>query len=677
MVMSKNSKPMAGNIATLQAKLQQATSLHQQGFLQQAQGIYNSILDANPRHPDALHFLGILFAQTNRAEEGVALIRRAIAINPFQHAMFSNLGNTLTSLARHDEAIAAYRQALVLKPDFLQAHCNLGHALSTTGQHELALAHFCAALKLSPNLFEALLGKAASLLALGHRAQAISTLDTAIQKNPGTDHACDLLGNMLRNFGMLHESRQYMEAALKLNPQRADTWNNLGATYYELGQLQDAIKCYQQAIKVDPNHLNGHSSLLFGLSISPTHTPAEYLTQAQAYRDILLATAQPYQTWNAAPIDEAHPLRVGFVSGDLRHHPVGFFLESLVTHVDTSKVHLLAYSTTHKEDELTERLKTRFAVWRNIQGVKAQEAARVIHEDALHILIDLSGHTHDNQLPIFAWHPAPVQMSWLGYFASTGVPHIDWILADARCAPKEDDVMFTEQVLRLPQTRLCFTPPANAPDVSALPALSNGYVTFGSFQPLIKLNDDVLALWARVLAAVPNSQLRIQSNGLKDDTYCKHWMNRLEQFGIAPDRVAMHGHESHRDYLCAHRSVDMILDCFPYPGGTTTCEALWMGVPTLTLVGNTMLSRQGAAIMQTAHLPDWVAIGHDHFVALAVEKAGQVSQLSVLRHGLRDHVSRSPLFDGPRFAADWLATLQQLWADVSPLLITETPHQPS
>ena len=349
------------------------------------------------------------------------------------------------------------------------------------------------------------------------------------------------------------------------------------------------------------------------------------------------------------------------MSGDLRNHPVGYFLEGLLTYIDPTRIELIAYSTNHNVDELTARIRPYFSEWQTLVGKNDEDAARLIHTDRVHILLDLSGHTGHNRLPVFAWKPAPLQVSWLGYFASTGVAEMDYLLADKAGVPEAQQAQFAESVWYMPNTRLCFTAPKIDLPVAALPALKNGYITFGCFQNLSKAGDGVLETWGEILAALPDAKLRVQCKQLGEPAQVEHLLQRLQRYGIAPARVVTHG-SSHREaYLAAHAEVDMILDTFPYPGGTTTCEALWMGVPTLTLAGNSLLARQGASLLTAAALEQWVTTGKDEYVAKAIALASDKSGLAALRAVLRQQVLDSPLFDAPRFTRNFEDALWGMW----------------
>jgi predicted O-linked N-acetylglucosamine transferase (SPINDLY family) len=366
-----------------------------------------------------------------------------------------------------------------------------------------------------------------------------------------------------------------------------------------------------------------------------------------------------FSSWSA-PI-AAERLRVGLVSGDLLNHPVGYFVESLLCALDPSRIELFAYPTQPLADALTARIQPRFAAWRPLYGRSDAAAAKLIHDDGLHVLIDLSGHTAHNRLPVFAWKPAPVQVSWLGYFATTGLAEIDYLLADAVSVPPEHHDHFTEKIWYLPDTRLCFTPPAIDVPVTPLPAQANGYVTLGSFQNLAKLGEAVLDRWGRILAALPNARLRVQNKQLADPGVRAQLIERLRRAGIEPERVALHGPMPRRDYLAAHAEVDFIVDTFPFPGGTTTCEALWMGVPTLTLAGDRLIARQGASLLAAAGLNDWIAHSEAEYVEQALAFARDVPALAALRSSLRAQALRSPLFDATGFARNFECALRKMW----------------
>jgi predicted O-linked N-acetylglucosamine transferase (SPINDLY family) len=361
--------------------------------------------------------------------------------------------------------------------------------------------------------------------------------------------------------------------------------------------------------------------------------------------------------------DPERVLRVGLVSGDLCYHPVGFFAEGVVSALASraDRLALFAYPTCIRTDEISERIKANCRGWHPVAGLSDEYMANRIRADGIDILIDLSGHTAYNRLPVFAWKPAPVQVSWLGYFATTGVAAIDYFVADPWTLPVSEEINFTEKVWRLPETRLCFTPPDAAVVVSPLPALVNGYVTFGCFNNLSKMNDKVVALWARVMDAVPGSRLFLKARQLTEASVRKSIAERFAAHGIDEGRLILEDYVPRENYLAAYQRVDLALDPFPYTGGTTTAEALWMAVPVLTLAGERFISRQGVGLLMNAGLPDWIASDPDDYVARALAHASDLPRLAALRGNLRAQVLASPVYDAARFAKHFEAALRGMW----------------
>lgn len=675
--------------------------LRDMGQLGQAISCYREALTYNPHHAEAHYNLAIVLKQQGNLAEAVASYRQAIACKPGIAEQHYNLAAALKALGNNDEAMLNYQQAIRCRPDYADAYINLGGLLQEKGELDQAIETYQKILSYRPDCAAAHCNLATTLMAQGKLDGAIAAYHLAIKHNPDFTEAHYNLGNALQMQGKLAEATQaylhslaikpdYVDAlnnignvlqaqgeltaaennfkkALALNSENAEAYNNLGNVFKHQGLLDKAIACYRKAIALKPEYLDAHSNLLFVLSSNPKCTQAKYLLEAQHYGEKALALANPYRSWASHSNGAAPPrLRVGLVSGDLKSHPVGYFIESILAHLDPSLVELVAYSTKAQEDDLTARIRPLFSAWNLIAGRSDEAAARKVHADGIDILIDLAGHTAFNRLPLFAWKPAPVQVSWLGYFASTGLPGLDFLLADPVSIPDSLRVAFTEKVWHLPDTRLCFTPPANADSLAAgaLPASSNNCVTFGCFQTLSKIGDETLELWGRVFSALPQARLRLQNKQMSCATTREEMISRLARFGITRERVSLLGPVPRAEYLAAHAEVDIVLDTFPYPGGTTTCEALWMGVPTLTLAGETMLARQGASLLTAAELPNWVASSSDEYVAKAISFSQDLPGLASLRAGLREQVRISPLFNAERFARNLEVALLGMWKSV-------------
>jgi protein O-GlcNAc transferase len=515
---------------------------------------------------------------------------------------------------------------------------------------------------LSPDAAEAyfLLGDAYQCL--GKLDDALASYRRAIKLQPRHALAHNNMGGAFQHQGRLDAAIACYRQALALKPDFPEAFNNLGGALQLQGRLDESIDQYHSALALRPYYPDANSSLLMAMAGHSKTTPQEYLTLARQYGEKMRARATPFADWPANSSSmRPGKLRVGLVSGELRANPVGYFLESCLASLDRDRIELLAFPTNRQEDALTRRIKPLFCGWHPIAGLGDAAAANTIHAAAPHILVDLAGHTAGNRLPVFAWKPAPVQVSWLGFFASTGVPGMDYLLADRDSVPESNRDDFSESIWHLPETRLCFTEPGIGTDAAPLPALRNGFVTFGSFQRLTKFNDAVLAAWGEIFRALPEARLRLQMIEMRWSSARDDLLQRLEAVGVARARVTVLPQASRAEYLAAHAQIDVVLDTFPFPGGTTTCEALWMGVPTLTLDGQTLLSRQGASLMRAAGLADWVAGSVEDYVSRAIGVASSIDALADLRARMRAMVSASPLFDAPRFARHLEDAFHGMW----------------
>ncbi len=635
-------------------------TLQELGLYENAISSYMRALAINPDFADALCNMGLALQALGQVDEAVASYTQALEIKPELAEAHNNLGNSLQTLGRIENAVESYQRALEINPIFTEAHNNLGLSLQHLGQLDDAMKRYRRALELKPDYAEALCNLGNAQQALGQLDSAVTSYLQALEINRDLASVHNNLGAVLRSKGHLEDSLASHHRALEIKLDYAEAHNNLGLVLQDLGQLDDAVASYRNALKIKSDYPEASSNLLLALNYITTHTPSYYAEHARQYGKVVAGKASArFSDWqcNARP----ESLRVGLVSGDLRNHVVGFFIEGMLAHIDSARVGLVAYPTQHIEDELTARIRPYFSEWKPLACKSDADAARQIHADAVHILIDLSGHTAHNRLPVFAWKPAPVQASWLGYFASTGMAEIDYFFADQVGVPEDQQAQFTESVWYLPGTRLCFTPPQFDLQVAPLPAIKNGHITFGCFQNLSKLGDGVIEVWAKIFSALPNAKLRIQCKQLGDSSQVEKLLQRLRHYGINPEQVMMHKSVQRNAYLAAHTEVDLILDTFPFPGGTTTCEALWMGVPTLTLAGNSLLTRQGASLVTAAGLEPWVATSKEEYVAKAIAFASDLPELSSLRAGLREQVLASPLFDAPRFARNFEDAMWGMW----------------
>lgn len=543
----------------------------------------------------------------------------------------NNLGAVLAASSHaFDKALALWRQNLQHNPNDFESLSNLGRMLEQTGNLQPASEHLKRALELQP-------AHANSHLNLGVVYAKLHRYDDAI--------AC-------------------YRKVLELEPHNAKAWFNIGKSFDDQQDYAQSSAAYAQAIALDPQQWDAQSNLLFA---------QHYLDYFDATANRALAESLGHKKASAAPPSRWVPqaldankrvLRVGLVSADLRTHPVGFFLEGMVTLLAESDVELYAYANTHTFDELSTRIRPAFKQWEHVVLWSDAALSQRIANDGIDILIDLSGHSAGNRLTLFASRSAPVHISWLGYFSTTGVACMDFVLADPHCVPQHEAGFFTERVLHLPHTRYCFTPLRQVPLPAAMPYQRSGGIRFGCYQVLAKINTRVLACWACILDADASASLVVYSRDLQHAPQMKAFRQRLTEAGVDGSRVDLRPGLPYDDYLQSYAKVDVLLDTFPYPGGTTTAEALWMGVPTLALAQPGMLGRQGQGILSAAGLPQWVMQSQDEYIAAGQALARKESPLLVSAQALRaqpQSVQQSSLFDTRQFVQDWRAALRHAW----------------
>ena len=607
--------------------------------------------------------LGAVLQGQGKLQEAVEIYDNAIQLKPDFPEAYCNRGIVLQKLGQIEKAVENYEKAIQLKPDYAEAYNSRGAALKDTGQLKQAVESCEKAIQLKPDYAEAYNNRGAAHQAMGDMEQAVKSYEKAFELKPDYAKAYYNHGVALQAMGQLGQAVQSYEKAIQLKPDYAEAYSNHGTVLKETGQLKKAVERYEMAIRLKPHCFEWHSNLLFILNYVTDEPSAVTLEKTKHFGALATQHAVPYNNWRKANKSDQR-LHIGLVSGDLRTHPVGYFIEGMLAALasnNLSQLKIIVYHNHFLTDALSERVKTYCHDWHSVVDISDESLARQIHHDGIDILIDLSGHTAFNRLPMFAWKPAPVQISWLGYFATTGVAEMDYLIADEVGVPPEHQHHFTEKIWYLPDTRLCFTPPENAPDVAPLPALANGYVTFACFQKLGKITDNVLEVWCLILKSLPDARLRLQNKSLGDGEVRDLFQKRLQEHGIDPVQVTMSGQVSRSEYLAVHGQVDVLLDTFPYPGGTTTCEALWMGVPTVTLAGATLLARQGASLMTAAGLPEWIVNSEDDYVNKAVRLTRDLPRLVALRSKLRGQMRQTPLFDAKRFAKNFEKALQAMW----------------
>lgn len=630
------------------------------GRLTEAEDFCRKSIKIGPTNAESYNNLAVTLRDMGKYADAEIMLRKAIEIKPDYAEAFCNLGSTLLNLSRFSEGKDCYAIAVHLAP--MNAHFQfcLANALKKLECLNEAEISYKTAIKLNPQFQLAYQNLANTLMALNRFSEAEEFCRIALTLNKNDSQALSNLGAILCKLDRLHEAELSCRHAIQLNPALADAHSNLGSILTNLGRLSTAEASYREAIRLNPNYTAARSNLLFSLNYIESLSPEAALMEAQLYGALISSGTTPkFNTW----FIEANPtkLKIGFVSGDLKNHPAGYFIEGLLKHFDQNKFEIYAFPTTPETDDLTERVKPHFKKWLPIYGKTDLEAATLIHAQGIQILIDLSGHTAHNRLPVFSYKPAPIQTSWLGYFATTGLPEMDYFLGDPYMSPQSDQHHFTEKIWNLAETWLCLTAPAQPILPSSLPALTNHYVTFGCLGNLSKMNDQVVKLWATILQKVPHSKLLLKSRQLADSKVISDVRNRFAMHEISIDRLVLEGSSSRTEYFQTYNKIDIVLDTFPYPGGTTSVDALWMSTPVLTLKGNRFLSRLGESIATNAGQTNWIAQDHDDYVNKAIKFASDIQTLAILRNTLRDRVLKTALFDTRRFAKNFEDALHGMW----------------
>jgi protein O-GlcNAc transferase len=581
-----------GRAVTIPQAFQMALAHHQAGRLVEAEALYRQILAVEPRHADALHFLGVIAHQVGRNDLAMEWIRQAIVLKPSNPAAHSNLGEACRAMGRLDEAIAAYREALRIDPDFLEAHNNMGIALRERGQIDEAVAAGRRALELQPDYFKA--------------------------------------------------------------------ENNLGNALKDRGELDEAVAAFRRALEIHPNDASTHSNLVSTLHFLPGSGARSISEEHRRWNRQFSDPLKPFILPHANDGSPERRLRVGYVSPDFWEHVAGRYALPLLESHDRDQVEILCYSGVLRPDAMTERFRALAGGgWRNTVGVSDAGLAEMIREDGVDILVDLAMHTAGNRLPVFARKPAPVQVTWLAYPGSMGLDTIGYRLTDAHMDPPgEKPAWSAEEPVRLPNCWCCYHPVGDSPEVRALPAFSAHGVTFGSLNNFAKVNEGVLALWARVLESVEGARLvMLCPEGSARERVRACFAER----GIAAERVELTDILPRPEYLKFYQRIDIGLDPFPGNGMTTTCDALWMGVPVLTLPGEMPVSRAGLSLLSAVGLAEFAMNSEEDYVRKAAELAGDLPRLAELRATLRARMQASPLMDAPRFARNVEAAYRKMW----------------
>ncbi len=643
-----------------QQAIELALKHHQNGRLMEAAGLYREVLEAEPKRADALHLLGVVAQQQRRCEESVDLIRRAIAISPQSAVYHCNLGIALDGLGRKEEALSACNRALALKPDYAKAMNTLAIVLTGMGRLDEAVIACQRAIRIQPGSAETYRTLGNVLTDLGRFDEAVTACRRAIQLQPGSAEAYNGLGIALAKKQLPHDAVAAYRRATELKPDFAEPHNNLGIALNGMAQIEEAVESYQRAIAIVPNDASFHSNLIYSLHFHPAKTAITIREEHERWNGKFAAPLRSFHRPHNNERDPDRRLRVGYVSPDFWGQAESYFVVPLFEAHNHLQFEIHAYASVRRPDDTTERLRRSVSAWHDVLEMDNEALAEKIRHDGMDILVDLTMHMGGGvRLPVFARKPAPVQVTWLAYPGSTGLREMDYRITDSFMDPPGGSTEgYSEESIRLPDSWCCYDPLCDIPPSPVQTAHWGRFIRFGSLNNFCKNNHETLRIWARVLGAVPGSRLLLMAaRGGHRDSLCR----TLERMGVEGSRIEFAESCPREEYLRLYDQIDIALDPLPYNGITTTCDALWMGVPVVSLAGNTAAGRAGLGLLSTAGLPELATGSEEEFTGICSSLAHDLPRLGVLRSTIRRRLLASPLSDFPGFARNMESAYRSMW----------------
>ena len=613
-----------------------------------------------PNSSVLFNILGAVLVGQNEFNKGIENYKKAIQINPNYAQAYNNLGVALHKLNKKNEAINNFKKAISLKTDFAEAYNNLGNATQDINKPLEAQRYLEKALQFKSNYAEAYNNLGRVYENLGKKTEALKHFQKAININPDYAEAYNNIGLALFDMTRFDESILSYKKAINLKPNYEKSYNNLGNVLSCFGKYDEAENLYRQAIKIKPDNASAYSNLLLNYNYKAEWDSNSYLLKAKKYRLNCKSIKKklPFQYQY-----EKNPkkIKLGFVSADFGNHPGGYFTLSTLRELKNKNFDLIAYVTNERNDAISHHFKPLFLKWNLISRKNDEEVVEQIIKDGVHILIDAQGHSSENRLSIFMYKPAPIQATWLGQ-GSTGIPEIDYFIGSPHITPEKEKHHYVEKILRLPEISQCFTSPDFYVGINNLPALKNNFITFGCINKLTKMNNDVVALWSKILFSSANSKLILKSWELDNQNVASETLERFKKYKINKNRLILLGRsKTRKEVLEVYNKIDIALDPFPFQGNTSTFEAVWMGVPVITLKGSRYLFHFGEMINSNLNMEDWIAENNNEYISKAIKFSSNIDLLSKIRTSLREKALQSPLFDAPRFAKHFDKMLWEMW----------------
>jgi len=631
------------------------------GQFDEGLGSFQQAVALNPDYAEAHHRLGNAWNRRGQSDKAVASFQRALALKPGFAAAHQGLGNTRQIQGLLVEAAACYKRALDCDPESADAHYDLGNILGSMGRIDEAIACYHRALALNPDM-PAAHNNLGSLWLNGRQFEAaIACYQRVVALRPNVPEFHHNLGTAFLCKGMLDDAQARFLRALTLNSSLVQAHIGLGNVWKERGDIEQAVACYGQALAVDPRNRIARDNLIYLLQFHPRHDAQRILREGRQWEALHgEPAASPFKPHNNVR-DSERRLRIGYVSPDFVRHPVGRFMLPLLASHDRTLFQTYCYANVTFPDDMTHRLRGHADVWRNIVAMGDEQAAQLIRDDEIDILVDLSMHMCDNRLLIFTRRPAPVLVTYLAYAGGTAVGGMDYRLTDAHLDPDEaQDGDYLEKSVRLAGGYWCYAPDDAAPLVGELPAIRNGWITLGCLNNFCKLSPSAVQAMVEVLKRLPRARLLLVAPlGDRRDRL----LDLIRREGISSERLELVGRVSAAEYFQTYNRMDIALDPFPYAGGTTTCDALWMGVPVVTLAGTSAVGRAGVSLLSNVGMPELIAGDVEAYVRIAVDLAGDLPRLAGLRATLRERMGKAPLMDAGRFTRGIEQAYRQMWLE--------------
>ena len=646
----------------LAAVLQQGLAAQRAGDLSKAAAAYRKILQKSPGQPDANYLLGLILQKEGAHAEAIQHFEKATKGNPKLGRAHLQRGFALNTIGQAEQAEEAFRLAIKSEPGLAEAHHQFGNILQRQNRTTESLASLREAVRLAPKEPVFWLSRGIAAQEAGIWDEAAESFQQAIQLNPASAEAHTLLGQVFLAQQKVELAREQFSEALRLKPDSVEAHHDLGRLCAEEGLHAEAAEHFRRALALSPS-METQSNLLFLLHYFTETSPDQHFAEHKRWAEWFETPIKASWRSHTNSREPGRRLRIGYVSPDLRDHPVVSFIGPILRHHRRDQVEVFAYANVKTPDAVSERMRGWADHWRNIFGLPPAEVAEMVRRDGIDILIDLAGHTTNHSLPVFALKPAPVQITWIGYPNTSGLTAMDYRLTERFSdPPRETERWHSEELIRLPETFSCYEAPTESPTVGPLPAMVNGFVTFGSFNNFRKLSPATIQLWARLLREMPTARLLLKSQGLGRVGVQQRLVEQFTRAGVDVARLDLRGAGLSKDqHMGLYNQVDVCLDPFPYNGTTTTCDALWMGVPVVTLVGRTHVARVGLSLVTNLGFPDWAVASEDEYVSKCKALVSDLPKLVAIRASLRETMSKSPLCDAPRFIEHLESAYRDVW----------------